>query len=211
MFASRRTIVDMTRRPRSDSESSGAPGGRPAVLGAATRLLERMRAGDESARDQLAKVIYEDLCSKASAVLCQAGSDLVSTGDLVHEAWERLDAQDRVPNNRAHYLALAARMMRRVLLDLIRRAHAQMRGGDVPHVRLSETLPERSRLDVLAVDEALSDLQELDERQAKVVEMRFFGGMTHVEIAQGARSRSAHRRQRLAHRSGLAAEPARLR
>jgi RNA polymerase sigma factor (TIGR02999 family) len=105
----------------------------------------------------------------------------------VHEVFLRLDGVGRVSwQDRAHFMAVAARVMRRVLIDRARRRRAAKRGGPADAVTLSESRSpvEAVEVDVVALDEALDRLAVLDVRQSKVVEMRCFGGLTHVEIAE---------------------------
>jgi RNA polymerase sigma factor (TIGR02999 family) len=163
---------------------------------AVTDALLAMRAGDAHALDRLAPLVYEDLRRVARRQLGaeQAGHTLSPTA-LVHEAWMRLAAQQRAEwGDRAQFFALAARMMRRVLVDHARRRHAQRRGGaaarPVTLSALEATLSgavaassERAE-ELLALDEALERLAALDARLASVVEMRFFAGFTEQETAE---------------------------
>jgi RNA polymerase sigma factor (TIGR02999 family) len=106
---------------------------------------------------------------------------------LVHEVFLRLINQDHVDwRGKSHFLAISARMMRRVLVDEARAKHRVKRGGGKTCISLSEdlTLSPRDNVDVLAVDEALATLEELDPQQAKIVELRFFGGMSVEEVAE---------------------------
>jgi RNA polymerase sigma factor (TIGR02999 family) len=111
----------------------------------------------------------------------------LQTTALVHEAYLRLVGTSQVSwQNRAHFFALSARVMRRVLVDAARARHSQKRGGRAPHVPLddSETSPESTRRDLIALDEALNALAELDPGKAKIVELRYFGGLTAEESAE---------------------------
>ena len=105
----------------------------------------------------------------------------------MHEAYLRLVGTSQVSwQNRAHFFALSARVMRRVLVDAARARHSQKRGGRAPHVPLddSETSPESTRRDLIALDDALTALAELDPGKAKIVELRYFGGLTAEESAE---------------------------
>jgi RNA polymerase sigma factor (TIGR02999 family) len=111
--------------------------------------------------------------------------DSLQATALVHEAYLRLvDTQHVNWQNRAHFLAMAARMMRRILVDLARARQYQKRGGDAIQVSLTDALsvPEKAE-DLLALDDALSSLARFDERRSRVVELRFFGGLSVEETA----------------------------
>ena len=111
----------------------------------------------------------------------------LQTTSLVHEAYLRLVSANAVNwQNRAHFFALSARLMRRVLVDAARGQHSQKRGGGAPHVELGSdiTPPEPGRRDLIALDDALNALAAIDPRKAKVVELRYFGGLTAEESAE---------------------------
>jgi RNA polymerase sigma factor (TIGR02999 family) len=152
-----------------------------------TGLLLRWREGDEKARERLMALVYDDLRRKAAAYLRrERGGHTLQPTALVHEAYLRLLAQDRVAwQNRAHFLAIAASMMRRVLVDHGRRQKAKKRGGPAARVTLEDGLaPSMPReLDLLALDEALDALAALDEQKARIVELRAFGGLEVEEAA----------------------------
>jgi RNA polymerase sigma-70 factor (ECF subfamily) len=155
--------------------------------GSVTELLVRWRDGDETARERLMQLVYDELRRKAAAYLRRerAGHTLQPTA-LVHEAYLRMVAQDHVGwQNRAHFVAIAASMMRRVLMDHGRRQKAKKRGGPAARVTLAEGLsPSLPRdVDLLALDEALSALAALDEQKARIVELRAFGGLEVEETA----------------------------
>jgi RNA polymerase sigma factor (TIGR02999 family) len=151
-------------------------------------LLIDWSNGDRSALDRLMPLVYEDLrgVARRRLRLEEPGSTLQSTA-LVHEAYLRLVDQNRVQwKNRAHFFAVAARMIRRVLLDHARRGHAARRGGSATRLTLDESVaPPRGRdVDLVALDDALNTLAELDARQAQVVELRFFGGLSIAETSE---------------------------
>jgi RNA polymerase sigma factor (TIGR02999 family) len=152
-----------------------------------TGLLLRWREGDEKARERLMALVYDELRRKAAAYLRrERGGHTLQPTALVHEAYLRLVAQDRVEwQNRAHFLAIAASMMRRVLVDHGRRQKAKKRGGPAARVTLDDGLaPSMPReLDLLALDEALDALAALDEQKARIVELRAFGGLEVEETA----------------------------
>jgi RNA polymerase sigma factor (TIGR02999 family) len=133
-------------------------------------------------------LVYDDLRRRAAGYLRRErpGHTLQPTA-VVHEAYLRLVDQDRVVwQNRAHFLAIAASMMRRVLMDHGRRQKARKRGGGGTRVTLDEAFsPVTPRgLDLLALDEALAELAGLDEQQARIVELRAFGGLSVEETAE---------------------------
>jgi RNA polymerase sigma factor (TIGR02999 family) len=153
-----------------------------------TELLLRWRDGDKAARERLMQLVYRELRRRAAAYLRRerVGHTLQPTA-LVHEAYLRLVDQDRVVwQNRAHFLAIAASMMRRVLMDHGRRQKARKRGGAGTRVTLGEAIsPVAPRgLDLLALDEALVELAALDEQQARIVELRALGGLSVEETAE---------------------------
>ena len=143
--------------------------------------------GDEAAFQQWIPVVHGEL--RRIAQHCMAGErpgHSLQTSALVNEAYLRLVDASRVNwRNRAHFLAMAARLMRRVLVDYARSRGYQKRGGDAVRVTFAESLPVAGDDSLLAqVDEALQALARLDERKSRVVELKFFGGLTVPEIAQ---------------------------
>jgi len=151
-----------------------------------TRLLQAATEGDEQARSALLPLIYDELRRRAGSALGRerAGHTLQPTA-LVHEAWMRLVAQEAVTwQGRQHFFAVASRMMRRVLVDHARGRQRQKRGGDQVRVDLEDGLSTSRDADVLALDAALEQLAALDPRQAEIVELRFFGGLTVLEVAE---------------------------
>ena len=152
-----------------------------------TQLLLDVQAGDKEASERLWRAVYDKLRRIARHRLRgeRAGHTLDTT-DLVHEAYLELVDQTRVEwQDRVHFLAMAARVMRNILIDYARRRNAQKRGGGAPHLALDHVTvsAEDSAEMFLALDEALDELTENDERLGRVVEYRFFGGMTEEEIA----------------------------
>lgn len=150
--------------------------------------LERAGAGDAAALQRVFPVVYDELRRLAHRRLRVEPSGLtLGTTDLVHEAYLRLVAQDASRwKNRAHFLSIAAMAMRRILVDHARAHRSEKRGGGVPRVSLDTVdVPIADRADFLvALDDALERLRQLDARQASVVECRFFGGMTEAETAE---------------------------
>lgn len=151
-----------------------------------TTLLAEWRRGDDQARSRLTSLVYDELRRIAAACLRNEGpGHSVQPTDLVHELYLRIFAPGSVnPVDRKHLFAIAARQMRRILVDHARRRNAQKRGGGLL-VDLDQAPEPAAKLqDVLMVDEALSRLAELDERAAQVVELRFFAGATEQETAE---------------------------
>ena len=152
-----------------------------------THLLAAWARGEKDALEQLTPLVYAELRRLAQWHLTRErrGHTLQATA-LVNEAYLRLVDIDRVQwQDRAHFFAMAARQMRRILIDAARARGNQKRGGDVLKVSLTQGLgvPDRPE-DLIALDEALEALGEIDERRARVVEMRFFGGLSVDEVAE---------------------------
>ena len=152
--------------------------------GEVTRLLEAAEAGDGGALDRLVPLVYEDLRRVAHRHLDrEGGGHTLQTTALIHEAYLKIAAGGSVSaTSRAHFLAIAARAMRQVLVDYARKRKAAKRGGGVISVTLGdEPRPaDASAEDLLALDEAL---EQLGPRQRQVIECRFFGGMEEKDIA----------------------------
>ena len=152
-----------------------------------TQLLVEWRAGDQAALDRLIPVVYEELRRVASARLRSENSaHTLQTTALVNEAYLRLVGLDRMAlQNRTHFFAMAARIMREILVDHARRKNALKRGGNVTVLRLDEVAAgaEEAVIDVIALDQALTDLASFDERLCRVVELRYFAGLSIAEAA----------------------------
>lgn len=157
-------------------------------IGDVTRLLHEMSDGSPDAADRVYPQVYEELKAIAQSRLrAERDGHTLSATALVHEAYVKLVRQsDTDWQNRSHFYAIAARAMRRVLLDYAIARKAEKRGGGQPIVTLeADSASTATNLDdIIAVDEALTRLAELDERQAQVVELRFFGGLTLEDIAK---------------------------
>ena len=154
----------------------------------ATELLLRAGAGEASAVESMFPLVYDELRRLAHQHLArESGSRTLGTTELVHEAYLRLIDQTRVEwTGRAHFMGVAAIAMRRILVDRARSRQRLKRGGTriaVPLESIDVSADDRAEL-VVALDEALDRLRSLDERQARVVECRFFGGMTEEEAAE---------------------------
>lgn len=169
-----------------------------------TQLLADLREGHSDALDALLPVLYGELRALAARQLAKErrGHTLEPTA-LVHEAWLKLvDQRVRDWQNRAHFMAIAATAMRRVLVDHAVAAKAQKRGGGRARVTLIDTPGEVATdpLDVIALDQALEELTRHDPRKARVVELRFFAGLENAEAAAalGVAERTVERDWRLA-------------
>jgi len=153
-----------------------------------TQLLIQWSKGDSAALDELVPLVYDELRRHAQLYLSREkpGHTLSSTA-LVHEAYLRLVKQKGVTwQNRAHFFGVAARMMRRILVDHARRHGYAKRGGGAMTLSLDETMapaPERE-INLVALDDALDALAKLDERQSRMVELRFFGGLSIEETSE---------------------------
>ena len=152
-----------------------------------TGLLQRWNQGDAEALNEFAPLVQHELRVMARRLLRgEGGRDRFESMELVQESYLRLLGWRAVEwQNRAHFFATAARMMRRVLIDSAREHHAQKRGAGAPPLSLDESLPAWSKpVDLVALDDALDRLAEIDPRPSQVVELRFFGGFTVEETAE---------------------------
>jgi RNA polymerase sigma factor (TIGR02999 family) len=157
------------------------------VTGDITQLLLQWRRGDQSALDQLMPLVYEELRRLARTCMRRerAGHTLQTTA-LVNEAYLRLVNSSRVQwQDRAHFFAITAQLMRRVLVDEARKRGNQKRGGELMRIELEQVrLSDKpTQLDLLLVNDALDRLAEFAPRKAQVVELRFFGGLSIDETA----------------------------
>jgi len=153
-----------------------------------TKLLIDWGKGDRKALDEMLPLVYEELRKLAAHYLRQERSGhTLQTTALVHEAYLRLVDQKSVNwKNRAQFLGLAAEMMRRILVNHARDRATAKRGGKAQRVSLSVAadLSGQPDLDLIALDEALKELSQLDPRKSRIVELKFFGGMTTEEIEE---------------------------
>lgn len=147
-----------------------------------------MQRGDREAGEQAIAMVYSELHRIAARELrAEKPGHLLQTTALIHEAYTRLIGSKSIEiQNRAHFFALASSQMRRVLVDHARASHAQKRGGHAPQVTLDEVQAgiDPRGTDLLALDESLRDLERVDARSSRVVELRFFGGYTDAEIGE---------------------------
>ena len=153
-----------------------------------TRLLQGWRDGDREALDALMPLVYDELRRLAHFQLCneRPGHTLQSQA-LVHEAYLRLmGAKPPEWESRSHFFAIAAQLMRQILVDYARRHRAAKRGASVCKISLDEaaTQPRRTDVDVIALDDALQELARIDPRQSRVVELRYFAGLSLEQISE---------------------------
>lgn len=164
----------------------------PLVKEELTRLLVQASQGAAGAADQLLPQVYNELRAIARNQMFKEGSGhTLQATSLVHEAYFKLIAQDRVEwQNRAHFFAIAAQAMRRVLIDHARAKTADKRGGSqLVRVQIEDMADQlaattETDVDLVALDEALKELTEMDETQGRLVELKYFGGLTNEEIAE---------------------------
>ena len=156
-------------------------------MGELTRLIDEGAASDGISVDSLWNAAYAELKMLAHARLYRDGqSTLLDTTSLVAESYLKLSAAKTLRvDERAQFFAYASRVMRSVIIDLVRERRSQRRGGEAPHVGLTITIADPSSVDEpLRVHEALRELEVLEPRLGKVVEMRYFGGLADAEIAE---------------------------
>lgn len=152
-----------------------------------TQLLVEWGKGNETARDQLMALVYAELHRMASRYMgTQNPGHTLQPTALVHEAYVRLTGDDKQWNNRAHFFAVAAKSMRHILVDHARTHQAAKRGGEQDPLPLDEAIAisgERAA-ELVALDDALSDLAKLNLRQSEIVELKYFGGLSVEETAE---------------------------
>ncbi len=158
-------------------------------MGDVTRLIERARDGDCAAFDRIFELLYPELRQIAHRRLTRSAKDsLIETTALVNECYMKfIQRKSLTPGDRAHFLAYSAMVMRSIIVDAARAAHADRRGGDAEQVTLDTDLIDavpNPAGEILDVHAALEDLAGIDPRLARVVEMRYFGGMSDDEIAE---------------------------
>jgi RNA polymerase sigma factor (TIGR02999 family) len=153
-----------------------------------TELLRNWSDGDKQAQDQLFQIVYNELHRQAAGYLRREHPGLsLQTTDLIHEAYLRLIDQQHVEwQNRLHFFAIAAKVMRHILVDHARSRQAAKRGGSAIRLPLEEAIvvQQGQDLDFVALDEALTRLGEIDPQQGQVVELRFFSGLSVEETAK---------------------------
>ena len=153
-----------------------------------TKLLVDWRNGDQEALDQLMPLVYDELRRMANHYMRnERKGHTLQTSALVNEAYLRLVDHENIDwQNRSHFFGLAAQAMRRILVDHARSRNYQKRGGNAERVSLDEAanFAEERATELIALDEALQELAKLDPRKSRIVEMRYFGGLTGEETAE---------------------------
>lgn len=150
-----------------------------------TEILRGASSGSSVSADQLLEIVYDDLRRLAGSYMQNERSDhTLQATALVHEAYVRLiDWKNVSWQNRAHFFSVAAQVMRNILIDHARTKNSKKRSGQKLLLDEAISLPESEGIDILALEEALQTLEKADPRQAKIVEMRFFGGLSIAETA----------------------------
>ena len=161
------------------------------IMGDVTLLLRQMGSGDEAAMARLVPLIYEELRRIARSYLRREREDhSLQPTDLVNEVFLKLMQQNQANwQNRGHFYCFAARMMRRILVDSSRHRRRKKRGSgeamvDVADIEIAAPAPMAPAIDVVALHEAMERLAAIDERAVQIVELRFFAGLSHAEIAE---------------------------
>ncbi len=153
-----------------------------------TQLLRAWMQGQESAKDELYEAVYAELHRMAHRYMSRENpGQTLQTTALVNEAYLKMaDVKNLKWQDRAHFFAVSANIMRRILVDRARSRQAVMHGGGLRHVPLDEAIeiPEAANVDYLALNDALDRLAETDARKSQIVELRYFGGLTNEEIAE---------------------------
>jgi RNA polymerase sigma-70 factor (ECF subfamily) len=160
----------------------------PTTPGQVRALLDDLQKGDPAAASRLLPLVYRELRRLAAHYMRgEKPGQTIQPTELVHEAYLRLVGQERIEwQGKTHFLAVAATLMRRILVDRARRKMAERHGGGREKIELQEALvfsPEKSK-DMIALDDALKRLEEMSPRQGRVVELRFFGGLEMEDIAK---------------------------
>jgi RNA polymerase sigma factor (TIGR02999 family) len=154
-----------------------------------TLMLREWSEGDEDVVQELIPLVYDELHKQATRFLrLERPGHTLQTTALINEAYMKLISQ-RNPkfDNRLHFFAFSAHLMRRILVDYARMKRRKKRGGDSPVITLNEMIPEapgNDEVDLIALDQVLERLEKLDKRQARIVELRYFSGMTIRETAE---------------------------
>lgn len=154
-----------------------------------TQLLNKAQSGDKESLDKLLPLIYDELRRVAANQLrAERENHTLQATALVHEAYLRLLEQHEVDwQNRAHFFSIAAEMMRRILVNYAVQRNAKKRGDGVTRISLDDAISfsnDKEDLDLVSLDTSLKRLTQLDETQARIVELRFFGGLTVEEVAE---------------------------
>jgi RNA polymerase sigma factor (TIGR02999 family) len=153
-----------------------------------TTLLKAWEQGDKSALDKLMPLVYDELRRQASRYLRkERANHTLQTTDLIHEAYLKMVDQKNVSwQNRSHFFAISAKCLRQILIDYARKRHREKRGGQVEIVPIDEVqiMSAEKSLELIALHEVLKNLENQDRQKSRIVEMRYFGGLTMEEIAE---------------------------
>lgn len=153
-----------------------------------TQLLQQWSGGNHAVLDELMPIVYDELRRQASRYLRRERiNHTLQTTALIHEAYLKLLGQEVDWQNRSHFFGIAAQAMRRILVDHARQRHREKRGGNAENLPLDEAMfvvSDEKKVDLVALDDALDRLARLDARQARIVELRFFSGLTNDETAE---------------------------
>jgi RNA polymerase sigma factor (TIGR02999 family) len=152
-----------------------------------TDLLQQWRGGDHNAADELLPLVYEELRKVAARLMrAERPGHTLSPTALVHEAYVRLAGADIPWQDRAHFFALTATLMRRILVDHAKQRGRQKRGGGAEEISLDSAVAISEDMDdrLVLIDEALSKLSTIDGRKGRIIELLFFGGLTYDETAE---------------------------
>jgi RNA polymerase sigma factor (TIGR02999 family) len=166
-----------------------------------TQLLTEWREGHPQALERLTPLVYDELRRLARNYMrAERGDHTLQATAVVHEAFLRLIQANVALQDRAHFFALASRLMRRVLVDHAKSRARIKRGPGIREAVTEDTIPPAVSIDVIALDEALEGLQQMEPRLAQVIELHYFGGLTYDQIAAagGASAATVHRDIRLA-------------
>jgi RNA polymerase sigma factor (TIGR02999 family) len=159
----------------------------PSTAPRVTELLLNWRQGDQDAREELIPLVYGELRRVARRYLRSERPDhTLQSGALVNEAYLRLVREEAPPwKNRAHFFGVAAQLMRHILVDHARSRNAEKRGAGLPRLALDAQMapPQYRELNLVSLDDALNRLAELDSQQSRIIELRFFGGLSIEETA----------------------------
>lgn len=153
-----------------------------------TQMLQQWSGGNHAVLDELMPIVYDELRRQASRYLRRERiNHTLQTTALIHEAYLKLLGQEVDWQNRSHFFGIAAQAMRRILVDHARQRHREKRGGNAENLPLDEAMfvvSDENKVDLVALDDALDRLARLDARQARIVELRFFSGLTNDETAE---------------------------
>jgi RNA polymerase sigma factor (TIGR02999 family) len=159
----------------------------PASSNSVTELLLRWREGDATAREALIPLVYKELHRLAARCLAGQNHQTLQSTALVHGAYLRLAGQSSLrANDRTHFFSIAARLMREILVDHTRARGCAKRGSSCVTISFDEqvALPRKPEIDLVALDDALNQLSTMDPRQATIVDLRFFGGLSIEDASQ---------------------------